>query len=178
MRAAVYYETGGPDVFRYEDVPDPVGRDGGVVIDVEAISIEGGDTLNRGGGAMTSTPDTLGLVQGIATDAATQKVLPNAKVTIGSNSVNTDSKGAFTLAAAAGTLALLGLADLEAFRRSVFSEDAGGGVIGRIVASNLAGWLGMSSAAIVLLAVGLASVSLVTSLTSGNWNCRAVTFTQ
>ena len=35
------------------------------------------------------------------------------------------------LAAAAGTLALLGLADLEAFRRSVFSEDAGGGVIGR-----------------------------------------------
>src|SRR5207253_3784523 len=53
--------------------------------------------------AMTSTPDTLGLVQGIATDAATQKVLPNAKVTIGSNSVNTDSKGAFTLAAAAGT---------------------------------------------------------------------------
>ena len=23
MKAAVYYETGGPDVFRFEDVPDP-----------------------------------------------------------------------------------------------------------------------------------------------------------
>ena len=23
MKAAVYYETGPPDVFRYEDVPDP-----------------------------------------------------------------------------------------------------------------------------------------------------------
>ena len=23
MKAAVYYESGGPDVFRYEDVPDP-----------------------------------------------------------------------------------------------------------------------------------------------------------
>ncbi len=29
MKAAVYYETGGPEVFRYEDVPDPVpGRRG------------------------------------------------------------------------------------------------------------------------------------------------------
>ena len=24
MKAAVYYETGDPDVFRYEEVPDPV----------------------------------------------------------------------------------------------------------------------------------------------------------
>ncbi len=28
MKAAVYYETGGPDVFRYEDVPDPVAGPG------------------------------------------------------------------------------------------------------------------------------------------------------
>ena len=28
MKAAVYYETGAPDVFRYEDVPDPIGRSG------------------------------------------------------------------------------------------------------------------------------------------------------
>ena len=47
MKAAVYYETGGPDVFRYEDVPDPVVGDGEVLVRVEAISIEGGDTLNR-----------------------------------------------------------------------------------------------------------------------------------
>ena len=60
MKAAVYYETGPPDVFRYEDVPDPAVFPGGVVIDVEAVSIEGGDTLNRGGGEMTSVPHIVG----------------------------------------------------------------------------------------------------------------------
>ena len=54
MKAAVYYETGEPDVFRYEDVPDPVAGPGDVLVDVEAISIEGGDTLNRRGGEMAS----------------------------------------------------------------------------------------------------------------------------
>ena len=60
MKAAVYYETGGPDVFRYEDVPEPACPPGGVLIEVEAISIEGGDTLNRLGGPMTSTPHIVG----------------------------------------------------------------------------------------------------------------------
>ena len=60
MKAAVYYETGGPEVFRYEEVPDPeVGPDQ-VLIRVEAISVEGGDTLNRLGGAMTATPHIVG----------------------------------------------------------------------------------------------------------------------
>jgi NADPH2:quinone reductase len=60
VKAAVYYETGPPEVFRYEDVADPVCAPGCVVIDVEAISIEGGDTLHRGGGVMTSTPHIVG----------------------------------------------------------------------------------------------------------------------
>jgi NADPH2:quinone reductase len=60
MKAAVYYETGQPDVFRYEDVPDPVCRPGEVLVDVEAISIEGGDTLNRAGGEMASRPHVVG----------------------------------------------------------------------------------------------------------------------
>ena len=47
MKAAVIYENGGPDVLRYEDVPDPECPDGCVLIDVEAISIEGGDLLAR-----------------------------------------------------------------------------------------------------------------------------------
>ena len=47
MKAAVYYETGKPDVFRYEEVPDPVCAPGGVVIDVKAVSIEGGDLGRR-----------------------------------------------------------------------------------------------------------------------------------
>jgi NADPH2:quinone reductase len=60
MKAAVYYETGSPDVLRYEDVPDPEVGPGSVLIEVEAISIEGGDTLNRAGGEMTSTPHIVG----------------------------------------------------------------------------------------------------------------------
>jgi NADPH2:quinone reductase len=60
MKAAVYYETGPPSVFRYEDVPDPVCADDGVLIEVRAVSIEGGDTLNRAGGAMASVPHIVG----------------------------------------------------------------------------------------------------------------------
>lgn len=60
MKAAVYYETGNPDVFRYEDVPDPACQPGGVVIDVKAISVEGGDVLNRAGGEMPSSPHIVG----------------------------------------------------------------------------------------------------------------------
>jgi NADPH:quinone reductase len=60
MKAAVYYETGAPDVLRYEDVPDPVVGPGSVLVDIEAISIEGGDTLNRLGGDMPSVPHIVG----------------------------------------------------------------------------------------------------------------------
>jgi NADPH2:quinone reductase len=60
MKAAVYYETGPPSVFRYEDVPDPVCGPGDVLIDVEAVSIEGGDTLNRAGGEMATSPHVVG----------------------------------------------------------------------------------------------------------------------
>ncbi len=60
MKAAVYYETGAPEVFRYEDVPDPPLHPKGVLIDVQAIGIEGGDVLNRAGGAMTSQPHIVG----------------------------------------------------------------------------------------------------------------------
>ena len=56
----MYYETGPPDVFRYEDVPDPACFAGGVLIEVEAISIEGGDTLNRAGGMMAGSPHVVG----------------------------------------------------------------------------------------------------------------------
>src|SRR3954464_7580828 len=64
MKAAVYYENGAPDVFRYEDVADPVCHPKGIVIRVEAVSIEGGDTLNRWRGAMTSTPHIVGYQAG------------------------------------------------------------------------------------------------------------------
>lgn len=60
MKAAVYYETGAPEVLRYEDVPDPELNPGGVLVEVAAISIEGGDTLNRLGGELASVPHIVG----------------------------------------------------------------------------------------------------------------------
>ncbi len=60
MKAAVYYETGAPDVFRYEDVPDPTVGAGDILISVEAVSIEGGDTLSRYGGEMARVPHIVG----------------------------------------------------------------------------------------------------------------------
>ncbi len=60
MKAAVYYETGSPDVLRYEEVPDPTCGPEDVLIEVNAISIEGGDVLNRAGGEMPSRPHIVG----------------------------------------------------------------------------------------------------------------------
>jgi NADPH2:quinone reductase len=60
MKAAVYDRTGPPDVFRYAEVPDPACPPGAVVIDVKAISIEGGDVLNRAGGLMAARPHIVG----------------------------------------------------------------------------------------------------------------------
>jgi NADPH2:quinone reductase len=60
MKAAVYYENGGPSVFRYEEVPDPVAGPSEMLIAVEAVSVEGGDTLNRLGGPLVATPHIVG----------------------------------------------------------------------------------------------------------------------
>lgn len=60
MKAAVYYRTGPPDVFRYEDVPDPECGPSAVLIDIAAISIEGGDVGNRAGGALATEPHIVG----------------------------------------------------------------------------------------------------------------------
>ena len=60
MKAAVYYENGPPSVLKYEDVPDPEVMPNGIVIRVEAVSIEGGDTLNRQGGALMTVPHVVG----------------------------------------------------------------------------------------------------------------------
>jgi NADPH:quinone reductase len=60
MKAAVIHENGGPDVLRYEDVPDPTAQDGSVVVDAEAISLEGGDLLARAAGQMAAAPHVVG----------------------------------------------------------------------------------------------------------------------
>lgn len=60
MKAAVCYENGGPDVLRYEEVPDPVCADDGVIVDVEAISIEGGDLIHRAMSPLPAQPHVVG----------------------------------------------------------------------------------------------------------------------
>jgi NADPH2:quinone reductase len=60
MKAAVYYENGGPEVLKYEDIEDPACHPKGVVIRVEAIAIEGGDTLSRWRGALATRPHIVG----------------------------------------------------------------------------------------------------------------------
>ncbi len=73
MKAAVYYETGGPDVFRYEDVPDPAVGPSDILVEVEAVSIEGGDTLNRLQGDLAATPHVVGYqCAGVVLEAGAQ----------------------------------------------------------------------------------------------------------
>ena len=60
MKAAVYYENGGPEVLKYEEVPDPQLHPKGVIIKVEAIAIEGGDTLSRWRGQLVTRPHIVG----------------------------------------------------------------------------------------------------------------------
>ncbi len=60
MIAAVYVETGPPEVLRTEEVPDPTCSGDGVVIEVEAVSIEGGDVVHRARGDMAIRPHIVG----------------------------------------------------------------------------------------------------------------------
>lgn len=60
MKAAAISTNGGPEVLRYEELPDPQCPDGYVVIDNEAISIEGGDLLARAAGELPGVPHVVG----------------------------------------------------------------------------------------------------------------------
>ena len=60
MKAAVYYENGPPGVLKYEDVPDPECLPQGIVIKVEAVSVEGGDTLHRAHSPLETIPHIVG----------------------------------------------------------------------------------------------------------------------
>jgi NADPH2:quinone reductase len=49
LKAIVYSAHGGPEVLRWEDAPVPECHRKGIVIQVEAVSVEGGDLLDRSG---------------------------------------------------------------------------------------------------------------------------------
>jgi NADPH2:quinone reductase len=59
MQAVVIRETGGPEVLRYEESPDPRPADGEVLVRVEAAGVNHYD-LNRRAGAATELPAILG----------------------------------------------------------------------------------------------------------------------
>lgn len=60
MKAAVYDQTGGPEVFRYADIDEPQLHKGGVLIDVKFIGIQGGDLLHRARGVLATHPHVVG----------------------------------------------------------------------------------------------------------------------
>jgi len=60
MKAAVMHRTGPPEVLVYEDFPEPECAPDGVVLDVRAISLEGGDLGHRARGVMTKFPHVVG----------------------------------------------------------------------------------------------------------------------
>jgi NADPH2:quinone reductase len=72
VKAAVIYENGDPGVLRYEDIPEPQCPAGFVVVDAEAISIEGGDLLARAAGDLPEVPYVVGyLSAGTVSDVGT-----------------------------------------------------------------------------------------------------------
>ena len=73
MKAAVYFANGPPDVFQYADVPDPVCGADQLLIDVEAISVEGGDLLFRWG----ATPPVRPYIVGYAAAGCVREVGAN-----------------------------------------------------------------------------------------------------
>jgi NADPH2:quinone reductase len=60
MKAAVYYQNGGPEVLRFEDLPDPTCPPDQLLVRLRAISIEGGDTVNRLMGPLITRPHVVG----------------------------------------------------------------------------------------------------------------------
>jgi len=47
-------------VLEYVDVPDPQLRPGGVIVEIRAVAIQGGDVLHRAGGELTTVPHVVG----------------------------------------------------------------------------------------------------------------------
>lgn len=73
MKAAVYYRNGGPEVFEYQDVPKPVCPSDGVLLEVSAISIEGGDLIMREVFPLPQVPHIVGYqCSGIITEVGAE----------------------------------------------------------------------------------------------------------
>ncbi|GAA1916057.1 zinc-binding alcohol dehydrogenase family protein [Nocardioides marmoribigeumensis] len=56
----MFNTTGGPEVLRYDEIADPAVRPGGVLLEVRAIGIQGGDLINRREGQGLDRPHVVG----------------------------------------------------------------------------------------------------------------------
>ncbi len=65
MKAIVIHEWGGPEVLRYEDVPDPVAGPGEVVVEVHAVSVNRTLDIAVRAGRQPQRGATLPLIQGV-----------------------------------------------------------------------------------------------------------------
>lgn len=75
MKAAVYDQAGPPNVLEYRDVPEPSPGAGQVLIAVEAISLEGGDLINR----RNATPPSASWIPGYAAAGTVLAVGPGVE---------------------------------------------------------------------------------------------------
>jgi NADPH:quinone reductase-like Zn-dependent oxidoreductase len=60
VKAAVIHQYGGPEVLKYEDVPDPVPGQGEILMKVAAAGINPIDIIERNGGTNVALPAVLG----------------------------------------------------------------------------------------------------------------------
>lgn len=79
MQAAAIEINGGPEVLTFRELPDPVCADDGLVIDVEAISIEGGDLLARAMTPPKAVPQVVGYIAA-GTVAAIGRDVPGRQI--------------------------------------------------------------------------------------------------
>jgi NADPH:quinone reductase-like Zn-dependent oxidoreductase len=81
MRAVVIHETGGPDVLRVEDVPEPVPGEDEVLVRVEAAGINRFDLNQRAGGAskLPLVLSSIGDAAGTRADTGERAVVTGAR---------------------------------------------------------------------------------------------------
>ena len=61
MKAIQISEVGGPDVMKYQDLPDPVAGDGEAVLDIQAVGVNYTDIYNREGANPGPLPRVIGV---------------------------------------------------------------------------------------------------------------------
>ena len=92
MKAVRIHEAGGPEVLKYEDVPDPVPGPGQAVVDLQAVGVNYTDTYTRSGLYPANLPLTPGVEGGGIVSAVGDGV---SEVRVGDAVCYTGSMGSY-----------------------------------------------------------------------------------